>query len=47
MNDTPLRNSITPYHANSELLKFRAIVKLHTCLFFMGIYVKISQVTFQ
>ena len=36
MNDTPLRDSITPYYANSGLLKFRVIVKLHTCLFFYG-----------
>ena len=36
MNDTPLRDSITPYYANSGLLKFRGIIKLHTCLFFYG-----------
>ena len=39
MNDTPLRDPITPYYANSELLKFHDIVKLYTCLFlFMNIY---------
>ena len=47
MNDAPLRDPITPYYANSRLLKFRDIVKMYTCLFFMSIYVKISQVTFQ
>ena len=36
MNDTPLRDSITPYYANSGLLKFRVIFRLHTCLFFYG-----------
>ena len=35
MNDAPLRNSITPYYVIG-LLKFRGIVKLHTCLFFYG-----------
>ena len=34
MNDTPLRDLITPYDANSALLKFRDIVKLYTCLIF-------------
>ena len=36
MNDTPLRDPITPYYANSGLLKFRDIVKLYsnTCLIF-------------
>ena len=47
MNDTPLRDPIFPYYANSGLLIFRDIVKMYTCLFFMSIYVKISQVTFQ
>ena len=28
MNDTPLRDPIVPYYANSGLLKFRDIVKL-------------------
>ena len=35
MNDTPLRDPITPYYANSGLLKFRDIVKLYTCLIFL------------
>ena len=34
MNDTPLRDPISPYYANSGLLKFRDIVKLYTCLTF-------------
>ena len=34
MNDTPLRDPITPYYANSGLLTFRDIVKLYTCLIF-------------
>ena len=34
MNDTPLRDAITPYYANSGLPKFRDIVKLYTCLIF-------------
>ena len=34
MNGTPLRDPITPYYANYGLLKFRDIVKLHSCLFF-------------
>ena len=34
MNDTPLRDPITPYYANSGLLKFRDILKLYTCLIF-------------
>ena len=29
MNDTPLRDPITPYYANSGLLKFRDIVNLY------------------
>ena len=34
MNDTPLRDPITPYYANSGLQKFCDIVKLYTCLIF-------------
>ena len=34
MNDTSLRDLIAPYYTNSGLLKFRDIVKLHSCLFF-------------
>ena len=34
MNDTPLQDPITPYYANSGLLKFCDIVKLYTCLIF-------------
>ena len=34
VNDTPLRDPITPCYANSGLLKFRDIVKFHSCLFF-------------
>ena len=34
MNGTPLRDPITPYYANSGLLKFRDIVKSYTRLIF-------------
>ena len=34
MNDTPLRDPITPYYANSGFLKFRDIVKLYMSIFY-------------
>ena len=33
MNDVPLRDHITPHHVYLDLLKFRDIVKMYTCLF--------------